>query len=423
MKKNVICALGLLALMSLASCSAKDTTNVSAKIVVWAPAEEEAVIKEVVDAYNAKMTDDAYKFNYTFKAVSEADGGTTLAADPQVTGYPSLVAVADDQINNLVSKNILNPLGTSYTTQIKADDTAFAVTCVTNGEKLYGFPITSDNGYFLWYNSAALSATDVKDLGTILSKAKAGGKKFLMDLANGWYANSLPMAKDVCGTDSLKWTKDAEGKISYTVTWDSDAGVKALTAANTMIQPYFTDKTWATGGNAEILKGFTDGSMIAAVSGTWMEKDLAGVCSTLAAVELPSYTVDGTAHHMGSFSGTKAYVVNGYASVEEQTAALKLGKLLTSKEAQITRFSKRAAIPCNNDAAKDATVTSNITIGAKALAAQAAYAAVQSTSAESRYWDIGKAIGQAVLDGKLPDTSNTWASFLKTECDTLRKNG
>ena len=44
------------------------------------------------------------------------------------------------------------------------------------------------------------------------------------------------------------------------------------------------------------------------------------------------------------------------------------------------------------------------------------FAAVQSQSAQDRYWDIGKAIGQAYLDG-----NEDWADFLKEQMDILRK--
>ena len=54
-----------------------------------------------------------------------------------------------------------------------------------------------------------------------------------------------------------------------------------------------------------------------------------------------------------------------------------------------------------------------------ALLEQNAYACVQALTAEARYWDIGKAIGQAYIDSRLGDFAN-WQEFLKAQMDVLR---
>jgi len=400
--------------------------NVNTPIVVWAPAEEEAVIKDVVDAYNANQTVETSKFNYKFTAVSESDGGTTLATDPQVTNYPSLVACADDHINNLVNKKIINPITGNLLNTIKANDSEFAVTCFTNNDNLYAFPITSDNGYFLWYDSTTISDTQAESLETILATAKAAGKKVLMDVPNGWYVNSFFMAPDACGKDSLKWkqTTDEDGvaHISYDIGWDGEVGVKVATYIASVLQPYYADGTLLTGGDAIIQSGFTDGSMVACVSGLWNEKVLSKIIpDSLRAAKLPTYTMDSKAYQMGSFSGSKGYVVNAFASAGEQKAAYYLGNLLTQKAAQLVRFEKRASIPCNTAALADKSYTDAVSIGAKALNAQSAYASIQSSSAEGRYWDVGKAIGQALCDGDFGELGTDWTTFLKANCEGLRK--
>lgn len=420
--------------MALVGCGSTDTTphfsGVSAKIVVWAPAEEEAVIKDVVDTYNAKQTEDSAKFNYSFVAVSEADGGTTLATDPLVTNYPSLVACADDHINNLVNKNIIKSIGGTAAEEIKKNDTEFAVSCFTNNDSLYAFPITQDNGYFLWYDSSYLTSTDVGSLETVLSKAKAAGKTVFMDVPNGWYVNSFFMGPDALGTDSLTWsqTKDADGTahVSYTLDWDNEVGVSVATYIQSVLSPYYADGTLivdGNGGNGKLESGFADKSMIAGVSGVWEEKTLSASCSTLAASKLPSFTNGSKTYQMGSFSGSKGYVVNSFASTDEQKAAYYLGYLLTNKASQLVRFDKRASIPCNTEAQADDAYKNNVTIGSKALAAQSQYASIQSHCAESRYWDIGKAIGYTLIGSTSStegDSFTDWTTYLKGKCDSLR---
>ena len=261
-----------------------------------------------------------------------------------------------------------------------------------------------------------------RHLETVLQKAKDSKKTFGMEINNGWYANSFIMSPQACGTSSLTWAANAEGKVSYTTTWDNEAGVKVSEYANSLIKPLYEAGTFVTAPNEVILQGFQNGSMIAAVSGTWMESDLKkAIGENLGAVKLPEYHIDGKAYQMASFTGSKIYCINTSCTVEEQKAAAALAELLTNADSQLIRYENRQAIPCNKEAAADKRFTENTTISAKALEAQnAAAACVQSQTAQDRYWDIGKAIGQAYLDGNLGEGVTTWAQFLKAQMDILR---
>ena len=144
--------------------------------------------------------------------------------------------------------------------------------------------------------------------------------------------------------------------------------------------------------------------------------------STLKATKLPAYSNAGKTYQMASFTGSKVYCINKTRPAAEQRAAAALADLLTQKESQLIRFEKRQALPCNNEAAKDSRYTNNVTLGGAALNQQNAYACVQSKTAEARYWDIGKAIGEAYL-GKTPlAEGKTWSDFLKESMDTLRQH-
>lgn len=421
--------------LGLTSCGGGATSNpgtstsqaevdYSTSIIMWAPTEEQPVFESVLKTYNDAQTSAKAKLNVTFKNVSEADGGTTLAADPKVANYPALAAIADDQLNNLVSKGIVNKLPGMYSASIKTDDTAFAVQCATNGGELYGYPISSDNGYFLWYNGDALQDTQIKDLETMLKAVKAAGKKMYLKMEDSWYASMINLSQGINGPDSVKWksTKAEDGttSITYDINWDNEIGVAAVTAMNALLQPYFEDGTLIGGGDDPLVNGFTDGTVVAGISGLWNENALAAVTENLKAAELPSFKVNGTSHHLGSFSGSKMYIVNGYATIGEQRAANKLASLLTSEAGQLVRFDKRKAIPCNVAAAASDAVTSKASVGSIAFKAQQAYAAVQSTSAESKYWPAVETIGKAVINGVLPEKAPTWAEFMKQQCDLLR---
>ncbi len=429
MKKVLkVLPLAFAGLMVLAACNnnggSKDVNygDVSTKITIWATAAEEQVIKAVVDAYNAKQSDEKSKFNYEFKAVSEGDCGSTLSKDPTVAGAPALALVADDQIYGLQSKSIVLELKGTYKDGVVKNNSAVAVTGASYGEHLYGFPVTSDNGYFLWYNADELTAEQAGSLESIMAVCEQKNKQFNMELANGYYVSSVFMSPQVCGTESLKFASDAEGKVSYTVNWDNEKGAAAAAYISDLLAPKYTAGTFTCGGNEAVIKGFTDGDMIAAISGTWLESGLSEAAEKqnfkLAATKLPTFKVGQEEKQMASFSGSKVYVINKTRPVAEQKVAAALADLLTNKESQLKRFELRKTLPCNLEAAKDERYTKNVSISGAALTAQNAYAAVQSTSAQDRYWAVGEAIGTAMRDAAKGEM--TWAEFLKSQLDILR---
>ena len=421
---------GLLALGALAGCTGANGKEED-KIFIWATAAEKAVIDTIVGNYNKTAEE---PINYKVVQIAEGDAGTALGKDPRVKDAPALVLVADDHINDLVTLNDLAEVVGTYKNNTLSMNTELSIAGATNSEKLYGFPITNDNGYFLYYNSDYFTASDVTSLETILTKAKAAGKSVLMDVSNGWYANSFIMSPQACGTDSLQWHKDEAGKIYYDCNWDNEDGVAVSTYIGGLLKPYYTDKTLVTGGNADISKGFEDGTLIAAVSGTWMEqggeaadgaKGLAQILGDkLATAKLPQYHIGDKAYQMTSFTGSKVYVVNQTRPAEEKIKAMLLGDLLAnSKESQLVRYEKRGSIPCNKEALEDPRFTEHQTKAVSALNAQVSAAScIQSQTAESRYWNIGAAIGQAYLDGDFGTDGDNWSEFLYVKATALRKH-
>ena len=75
--------------------------------------------------------------------------------------------------------------------EIRENNLESAVEALTIKDRIYGYPITADNGYFLYYNKAYFSEEDIQDLDKILGIAAKNDKLFAMDWSSGWYLYSF----------------------------------------------------------------------------------------------------------------------------------------------------------------------------------------------------------------------------------------
>jgi arabinogalactan oligomer/maltooligosaccharide transport system substrate-binding protein len=437
MKLNKLIPLTFAAVLGLAACgggggsssqgsssqgssqqsSSQGGGGTTTKILVWAAAEEQQVVDAVLASYNAGHQD---KIEIEYFPISEADVGPTLSKNPTAENAPDLFLIADDQLYALAKEGIpLNITTTAYATSIKERDIAAGVTAASVGTKLYGFPATSDNGFFLWYDSSKLTANDVSSMENLFAAAKQQNKKVLLDIGNSWYIPMLFFGKDVCGETSLVFKENEDGDVVYDITWDTDV---AAAQAKYMAELLEANADYVVeAGDDALVSGFEDGELIAGVRGTWNEKALTEILGEkLAATKLP--TLNGKT--LGTFTGSKIYCVNSAKSDEgapaRMSAAAKLADALTNQDGQLVRFQKRASGTTNKALMDLPAYKDNASKGLKALGEQCAVAAaVQSTSAEGRYWATGTNIANAVKDNDIGEFA-TWKEFLHYQCEVLR---
>ena len=123
-------------------------------VKVWAAAVELPVINSIVAKYNETATE---KLAVELLAVSESDAGIDIARDPTHEDAADLFLTTDDYIYNLQSMNIALSIGGEWKTRIQANNSEVSVLGASYNGNVYGFPVTTDSGYFLWYNKAALN--------------------------------------------------------------------------------------------------------------------------------------------------------------------------------------------------------------------------------------------------------------------------
>ncbi len=66
-----------------------------------------------------------------------------------------------------------------------------AIEAASINDTLYAYPLTANNGYFMFYDKSYFSHKDIKTLDSLLDVAAQKNKKVVMDLSSGWYLYSF----------------------------------------------------------------------------------------------------------------------------------------------------------------------------------------------------------------------------------------
>ena len=161
------------------------STDGTVDIQLWCSELEayQNVMKELTDKFKEQYSD--VDFNITIGAVSEADAKDKILED--IDAAADVFVFADDQVNDLVNAGALQEVAATYTYDPKETNSAATVAAATKDGKLYAYPLTASNGYFLYYDSNIFSDEDVASWEALTAKAEQAGTKVGMNVADGWY--------------------------------------------------------------------------------------------------------------------------------------------------------------------------------------------------------------------------------------------
>ena len=336
---------------------------------VWADQGELELTEKLCSDFAAEHPEKEYTFEYG--AVGAVDGKARYLEDPAAAA--DVFLFADDQLVDLVKADALYEV-TRNTDAIIAANTPGSINAATYDGTLYGYPMTSDNGYFLYYDKSVFTEDDLKTLDGILAAANADGKKVHMDVSNGWY-----LASFFLGNGCTLTIEDGKQVIDFN-------NANGLAAAEA-IRAFCNDPAFVTGDDSVLAGGIGD-AIACGVSGTWVasaiqEKlgDNYGCC------KLPTFTCDGKQVQMGSFLGCKIYGVNSQTAYPVDS--MELAEYLTSEKAQIERYNVLNYGPSNVNALADDTIASNLAL--QALNAQSEFAVSQMVL--GGFWTPAEAFG------------------------------
>ena len=134
-------------------------------ITMWVSEKEgvAALFQQQIDAFEA--ANPGITINAQIEGVTEADAGSRVVQD--VATAPDIYCFAQDQLARLVQASALAAPGKNAQETIKTNNDAGSVAAATVAGTIYAYPMTSDNGYYMYYNTDIISAEDAKDLATI----------------------------------------------------------------------------------------------------------------------------------------------------------------------------------------------------------------------------------------------------------------
>lgn len=332
--------LGLLCITAFMACgqTAKtepDTTEPQkVELVVWGAEEDTELMNQIIQNFQAHYQGQA-DFEITFEVQGESQCKDALLSG--LEDGADVFAFADDQLNALAAAGALNPIADAD--EIKSRNLSSTTEASTVNNQLYAYPLTADNGYFLYYNKQYITEEQAKTLESILEAAAASGKFFTMDWSSAWYVYSF------FGNTGLQVGLNDDGITNY-CTWNqTDGSIRGIDVAQAMLRiaesPGFASCT-----DEEFLAGVKDGSVIAGVSGVWNSVAIEKAWGKYAgAAKLPTYNCNGRQVQMASFSGCKLIGVNAYSEFPEWSS--KLAEWITNEENQRLRFEMRGQGPSN----------------------------------------------------------------------------
>ena len=392
MKMSKILSLVLAALMLVAcftSCTtpdagSEDTTagsNASAElagtydITMWVSEKEgvAALTQKQIEAFMA--ANPGIVINAKIEGVTEADAGSLVVAD--VATAPDIYCFAQDQLARLVQAAALAAPGKMAAENIKNANDAGSVAAASVAGTLYAYPMTSDNGYYMYYNTSIISEEDAESMEKLIAACEANNLKFRYALENAWYTASFFFATG-CHSN---WTMNEAGEFtSIDDTFNSAEGLIAMKGMQKLAQSACYDS------NADI---FTDAGVV--ITGIWNANAAAEhFGDNLGATDLPSFEVDGKSYHLGSYTGNKLMGVKPQSDAKKGAVLSLLAQFLTNEENQLARFNSFGWGPSNVKAQANDAVKANESLAA--LAAQNAFAVPQGQIA-GVFWDNAKLLG------------------------------
>lgn len=352
------------------------------RLNVWCEESGIDTMNKMIESFKQKYVGEA-EFDFTITVNADSATRDNVLADIHNAG--DIFTLPDDQLTALVAAGALEPVPNAD--DICAANVTEAVNAAKINDILYAYPMTADNGYFLYYDKRYISESDAQTLDGILRAAEKCGKKFTMEWTSGWYMYAF------FGNSGLEFGLNEDGVTNY-CNWNSTEGdIKGIDVANALLDiaasPAFELRV-----DSDFPTGVQDGTVVAGVSGVWNAMEVKNAWGDdYGAAKLPTYTCNGKQIQMSSFTGYKMIGVNYYS--EHKDWACKFAEWITNEENQTLRFVERNQGPSNKNAAASDEVMKVPAI--QAVIAQSEFGKLQRVG--NKFWDPFASFGETMAQG------------------------
>jgi len=415
LNKKILLATLLTSASVLAACGQQETEpqidlTGTYEIKVWCSDTEGVSDEFKAEIRSFEKANPGVVIKDTVETVSEADSATQMLTD--VDAGADIYCFAQDQFARLVQGGALGKLGKAAADKVKAENDGGSVGAVTSGDSLYAYPLTSDNGYFMYYDKSVIKDTShLTSMEALIADCEAAGKKWSFEMeTSAWYLASFFFATG-CHSN---WTTDDKGKfVSVDDDFNSDKGVIAARAMQKLVK---SSSHNSSSGVADF-SAATPSAIV--VSGTWdYNNAVKALGDNLGVAELPSFKgTDNKTYHLGSFSGNKLVGVKPQVDTKKSAVAHKLAAWFTNAANQEKHFDVAAWGPSNKTAQALPKVQANPALAA--LLKQSQYAVPQG-QIHGSWWDIAKVIGSELISAAETDAAcKTVLENYKKKIDAL----
>ena len=377
MKKLAALLIALCMVFALAvpACAAGDKT-----LKVWVADAVVDFTKAQIETFMAAHPEYA-DYAVTVEPVGEGDAASNILTDVEagadIFGFPQ------DQLSRLVAADALIELSDEHAAIVAAENDAGSVSAAKMGDLTYAYPLTSDNGYFLYYDKSVVK--DPSTLEAIVADCEAAGKKIYFDIRSGWYQPAFFFGAGCV----LTYDTDESGAFTAcNIDYASDKGLGALKA---LIK--FTESPAFVNGSS--VSNATNAAAI--VDGTWdasAAKEMFG--ENYACAKLPTVEMNGEAVQLSGFGGFKLLGVKPQTDDEKLALCDELALYLSSGEVQLARYNEVSWGPSNLAAQADPAVQADEALSA--LGQQLAFAIPQGQY-PGEYWGQAEALGDSIIAG------------------------
>lgn len=356
------------------------------RLSVWTSEYTTDYMTETIEAFNREHSDEV-RLDCTVSVQSESTCKSIVLASPEKAA--DLYFFADDQTNELINAGALlqNTYDADRIIEESGGSSSAVADVITRDGNVYAYPMTSGNGYYLYYNKKYFTDSDVKSLDRILEVAEKNEKLFSMDITQGWYLYSFfkgagleLVSRDNCITNECNWNaKDTK----YT-------GL----AVTESILDLAKRRGFTSASEESFIEGVKNGTIIAGVNGPWNTENISSAWrDDFAAVKLPTFTLSGDQVQMYSFCGFKFLGINAHTQNPEW--CMKLASYITNAENQLRLFSVTGECPVNAKAAADSSVQKSPSVAA--LSQQSEFSTTQYVA--DSFWDASNRFGITIAGG------------------------